>query len=308
MDELALLSLPSPQLRVFLALSHLESRWGEVRASMEDIAELTGFSRSSIHRAIVGLEESNWIEIVRTKRNYGLLSHNKYKILRRVTNDTSAANLVAEPGVSDDTSTRSTITTITTVKVKPTSKSKNTNPSGLKEATVVNRWQDDDDAGVVGLFENEVPASAPKAVKAKAHRNERPQSEWTAQMVASEFASRVYANIRGIPGMVNTKRLAIALSVNRKAHGITASVEMAAMDKFFSDERNFATLKKFPKNSHGVFLNAITKYVAENHDTSPEVVDTEKREEYIYASDGRRFDNSMPGRAALERYEEKIKG
>jgi len=30
--------------------------------------------------------------------------------------------------------------------------------------------------------------------------------------------------------------------------------------------------------------------------------------EYIIASDGRKFDNSMPGRAALERYEDKLKG
>jgi hypothetical protein len=29
---------------------------------------------------------------------------------------------------------------------------------------------------------------------------------------------------------------------------------------------------------------------------------------YVYASDGKPFDNSMPGRAAMERYEQKLKG
>jgi hypothetical protein len=29
--------------------------------------------------------------------------------------------------------------------------------------------------------------------------------------------------------------------------------------------------------------------------------------EFVYASDGRRFDNSMPGRAALNRYEDKLR-
>jgi hypothetical protein len=123
-------------------------------------------------------------------------------------------------------------------------------------------------------------------------------------MVASEFASRVYSKIPGVPGMVNTKRLAIALATNRKKYGTTAVLEVAAMDKFFSDARNIATLRKFPKNSHGVFLNAITYFAAESVDTP---VVEEETTNYIYASDGKRFDNSMPGRAALERYEEKLR-
>jgi hypothetical protein len=172
---------------------------------------------------------------------------------------------------------------------------------------VVNRWQDDDDAGVFGLLEGETPGGASPAVKKKAHRSEKDLSSWTASDVASEFAVRVYAKVRGIPGLVNTKRLAIALAANRKKFGVTATQELAALEKFFADERNMATIKKFPKNSHGIFLNAITHYLAEN--VSVEVaIATEEQAVYVYASDGKQFDNSMPGRASMARYEDKLKG
>jgi hypothetical protein len=101
--------------------------------------------------------------------------------------------------------------------------------------------------------------------------------------------------------------LSIALAQNRKKFGVTAVQEMAALEKFFSDERNMATIRKFPKNSHGVFLNAITKFLAENVSVETAVA-VEEETVYVYASDGKKFDNSMPGRASLARYEEKMKG
>jgi hypothetical protein len=107
--------------------------------------------------------------------------------------------------------------------------------------------------------------------------------------------------------LVNTKRLSIALAQNRKKFGVSSVQEMAALEKFFSDERNMATIRKFPKNSHGIFLNSITKYLADNVSVETAVA-VEEETVYVYASDGKQFDNSMPGRASLARYEEKMKG
>lgn len=307
MSDLELLELQPAQLKVFLAMRHLESRWGEVRATMDMLGELTGYSRSSVHRAVESLVELGWVRVVRTKRNYGLWNENRYTLLRCGIRETSRAKIEVSENVDgrviSDTTTSVLITTKSTNKNKSTSKLY----KSPQEGSVVNRWQDDDDAGVFGLLDGETPGGASPAVKKKAHRSEKDLDSWTASDVASEFAVRVYAKVRGIPGLVNTKRLAIALAVNRKKFGVTATQELAALEKFFADERNMATIKKFPKNSHGIFLNAITHYLAEN--VSVEVaIATEEQAVYVYASDGKQFDNSMPGRASLARYEEKLKG
>lgn len=313
MDELALLTLTPAQLRVFLAMRHLESRWGEVRASMEQLAELTGYSRSSIHRAVEGLVEAEFIKVTRTKRNFGMLSENRYRLLRCSTRDTSAVKISDDGRVISDTSTSVLITTKTTKSTKTTSKSNNSIPSELKgadapkEENVVNRWKDDDDIGGFGLLEGETSGSATPAQKAKQHRSERPVEQWTAQMMASEFSSRVYAKIRGIPGLVNGKRLAIALATNRKNFGVTAAQEYAAMEKFFGDERNLTAIKRSPKNAHGIFLNAITKFIADNKNFISGVDETVEGQ-YVYASDGRQFEDSAAGRAFLAAYENKLKG
>jgi hypothetical protein len=306
-SDLELLELQPAQLKVFLAMRHLESRWGEVRATMETLGELTGYSRSSVHRAVESLVELGWVKVNRTKRNYGLWDENRYTLLRCGIRETSKAQIEVVDGpngrVISDTTTGVLITTKSTNKTKSTSKLN----KSLQEGSVVNRWKDDDDVGGFGLLEGDTPGGASPAEKKKVHRAEKAREKWTAQDVASEFAVKVYEKVRGIPGLVNTKRLAIALAQNRKKFGVTSVQELAALDKFFSDERNLATIRKFPKNSHGIFLNAVTKYLAENVSVETAVA-VEVENMYVYASDGKPFDNSMPGRAAMERYEQKLKG
>lgn len=318
-DELALLKLSHSELRVYLALNHLENRWGDVVASVEDLAELTGYGRSSISKAISGLSTHGFIEITRTKRNYGLLSKNRYRILDCPENWTSEPEKPENDAWGSPeywTSTRNTNKLITTNKLLTTSKLKYLNPADLnsaeaqKEETVVNRWSEDDDniAGV-GLFEDEV-----KPVEKKIPKNDpktrglRPQAEWTPADVASEFAARLYSKIRGIPGLVNTRALWGALARNRKQFGVTAAQEMAALERFLGDERNLLAIKRNAKGAHGMFLNAITRQLAENAAITPEVVDKPKVAEYVYASDGKEFDNSMYGRNRLRIYEESLKG
>ena len=311
--EIELLKLSNGQLRVVLAMRHLETRWGSIDATMEDLAELTGFSRSSVHRAVQGLIDSGWLEVERTKRNYGLWSSNKYTLLRGSTRDTSEGKVVPLRGVTGGTSTNVIITTSKTSITKPTSKLNKTS----QEETVVNRWSEDDEVGGFGLLEGEVPASqkpkrTPRVVEPRKtnyeKRMEREPQDWTAQMMASEFAARVYDKIRGIPGMVNTKDLAIALATNRKRFGVTAAQEYAALQALFADERNLLTMKQMPKKCHGVFLNAITNWIAAHGENVPSAVAKPAKDVYVYASDGTEFDNSMGGRLELAEYEQKLKG
>lgn len=265
---------------------------------MEELAALTGSSRTTLWRALTSLVERGLVETTRTKRNFGKLYKNKYRLIKV---ETSTASY------SDN------LTTSTTVTTKVIHTSYVLGAAGPEEEEkMVNKWTDDDGGvGGVGLFDSELLPAQPKVSKRDPKtRYQRPQEEWTAGDVASEFAYRVYQNVRGIPGLVNTQGLRGALSANRAKFGITANTEMELLEKFFGDSRNMATIKKFPKKTHGIFLNFITENIQSV--TNPITIEDAHAMaadiEQLVASDGRTFDKSITGRVALERYEKKLKG
>lgn len=296
MDELFLLSLTPAELRTYLALRHLADSSGNVKATMDVLGGVTGYSRETLRTAIRSMEASGIVETHRTKRNLGRLYKNEYKLMQ--------TDLASTAGTSN-------ITTVATAVV--TTKAINTSyllggAAPSKGEKLVNRWSDDDDVQGFGLLEPSVKELASKKISKKdpKTRHQRPQDEWTAADVASEFASRTYGAIRGIPGLVNTAALRGLLSANRTKFNVTASIEMAVMDKFFADERNIMAIRHSPKNSHGIFANAITQNIEQVRDelsTKSITVETNT----LVASDGRKFDNSMRGRIKLEKYEEELR-
>jgi hypothetical protein len=210
----------------------------------------------------------------------------------------------------DETSTADSYITadlILTTKVKNTTYSLGAK-APKREVVVVNRWKDDDDdIGGFGLLESDVAPAAQKISKRDPKtRRLRPQEEWTPADVASEFSSRVYDKIRGIPGLVNTNALRGALAANRSRFEMNATLEMELMERFFGDERNLQLIKGSPKKAHGILLNFITVNVSRVVEDL-EMTAEDKEENYIYASDGKRFDKSMPGRRDLKEYEEKLR-
>jgi biotin operon repressor len=292
-------------------MARLVNKSGEVEITMEELTELTGSSRTTLWRDMTALESHGLVDTVRSKRNLGRLYKNRYKLLFLCFSpETSTAGTSSTSEYADSISTVSKVNKVTT---KALSTSYLMGGTAPEEEKMVNKWQDDDDdiAGV-GLFLDEAPASQKQVTISKRDpktRRLRPQEEWTAADVASEFAFRIYDRVRGIPGLINTAALRGLLSANRKKFGVTAVIEMEVMDKFFADERNLALIKRMPKNSHGIFANAITTNLSEvtSKYEMDEPLDTEEKLDYISASDGRQFDNSMPGRKALERYEEKLR-
>ena len=191
----------------------------------------------------------------------------------------------------------------------------------MKKEILVGKWnpEEDDNIAGVGRFDDEIAiakAGKPVSKRDPKTRYLRPQHEWTAADVASEFSSRVYARVRGIPGLVKTEAVRGALSKWRKEHGITALIELEIMDMYFADERILVNAKKNPKFIVGSFLRMFTTHLdkaLENlglppiTEEEPVVADSERRV-YVYASDGKAFDNSLPGRKARDRYELSIKG
>lgn len=180
---------------------------------------------------------------------------------------------------------------------------------------MVNRWSDDDDSiGGFGLLEGEVPASQKKPAPSKRDartRHQRPQQEWTPSDVAAEFSSQLYDRIRGIPGLINISKLAPILGKRRKDHGTNALIELEVLNMLMGDERRLADVKKEPHNAWRMYLKLLSthgKQAIDNlgFDEEPGV-DTVEASEYVYATDGKKFDNSMPGRKAMELYEEKLR-
>lgn len=318
-EELRLLSLTPSELRLLLAFRHLEDRWHEVHATMDELGQLTGYSRASLSRALAGLQDAGFVKTTRTKRNFGMLSRNKYVLPPCVTGETSDVKNTSEPCVISETSTTSinidssSITTVTTKAINPTGLLV-ADATGEGKVDMVNKWSEDDEVGGFGLFDNETPASQktkPMSKRDPKTRNLRPQDEWTAADVASEFSFRVYDKVRGIPGIVNTSNLRQALARNRSQFGITAMIEMEVMERFFSDERNLTSIRKFPTGAMGMFLKAITNNagnVIEDLGLGDEPVAVAPTQNLVYASDGRGFDNSISGRAAMKQYELKLKG
>lgn len=278
-----------------------EDRWGEIRLTMEELTALTNMSRTTLWRALTELTERGLIKTTRTKRNFGKWYKNVYKLIKGETKgETSTTGQVDNDKVISLTTSTSHTMNINTSYLYSLGR-----VAPLKGIKMVNKWVDEDE-GMMAFGSLETQKRPEKIKKIPATRHLRPQNEWTANDMAAEFTYRAYDKIRGIPAMVNTRSMAIALAQYRKKYGTTAADEIRAMDKFFVEEKNLLAMKRFPKRSAGIFLNYLTQNIAETSDkvTIEQAIAMEDELEYIYASDGRKFVKSMSGRQELAEYEE----
>jgi hypothetical protein len=273
-----------------------------------------------------GLEKAGLVETVRTKRNLGKLSFNRYKLVSpshkivgltpeppHKTVDSPPHKIVGSTADIGNTSNYLKVNKTTSYLV----------PSGTKgnrrSFILVNRWQEDDSVGGFGLFEDELAekTSGPSVSKRNPKtRNQRPQHEWTAADVASEFSSRIYKTIPGVPNILNTDKLRGALSKMRKDYDSNALIELEIMKIFFEDPWLQREGVDKPQYIVGRFLKSFAAHydqalrnlgLPERNIPSENDVLSASSAEFVYASDGRRFDNSMPGRLALDKYEDKLR-
>lgn len=337
MTDEKLLSLSPAALRTWLAIRSCLGQKRPVQPSMETLETLTGYKRQRLSTAITELKSEGFLEVKRTKRNLGKLSYNEYSI-PGIPTDTSEASpgipestLTTSPRILESTSTADSnsnnyLTTVLTNDL--TSQGKKPR---YKEIPVVSKWQlrgedtsGDDEIGGFGLLENEQPAAVKHKLSTNKRdpktRGRRPEDEWTPVDVAVEFSFQLARKYPLLPGLINTKNLSGALAQNRSKYGITAPVELEIMRMFLGDERKHSDwkvgenykllykryLRMFTTDMDKALMNLgmPSRRELANVDT---VVASEPTSEYVYASDGRAFDNSMPGRKSLERYEEKLR-
>jgi DNA-binding Lrp family transcriptional regulator len=301
--------LNNSEQRTYVAFTQLVDRWGNINATMVELGELLGYSRETLRQAIRGLEGKGLVETTRTKRNYGKLYKNRYKLVGLASTADYGITINSHNDIVTNTTERINTSYLFGAKAPR---------ERMKEINVVNRWQDDENIAGVGSFDSGIGIARSDT---KINKNDpktrfiRPRDEWTAGDVASEFASRVYARVRGIPGLVNTQKVRGALSKNRKNHGITAAIELEIMDMFFGDTRFLQGAKNSPQFIPGRFLRMFTTHLdkaLENLglpalDQDGDIPVASDSTPYVYASDGKAFDNSMPGRKKRDRYELTIK-
>lgn len=320
-DELLLLSLSPNEVRTLLALRHLADINDKAKVTMEELGLLTGYSRESLRLAMRGLEERNLVATSRTKRNLGKLYKNEYQLLPE---NWENPEILASTEVEETKTTvvnfqenlASTDSTTILVNNLDTKDKKDyvffIAAEPHREEKMVNRWDDDDDIGGFGLLEGEVPGSQKKGPVARNNprsRHQRPQDQWTTYDIASELASGLYDRVRGVPGLINVRKLGPILGKYRKDYGTNALIELEVMEIMFSDAKMLEKVKKDPANAWRMFLSMLTQHgkKAQDNLAIEEEFDNEENTSYVYASDGKKFDNSMPGRAALGRYEDKLK-
>ena len=318
-DEVLDLGLKPSEFYLLAVLFRRAGFGGVVELTMETLSDLTGSSRTTIWRDMSGLEAKGLVDTHRTKRNFGKFFKNKYQLLspcfKSESREVEIKELVVSPCFNSETSTASRVTISNTSKVLV----KNTSYSlggdapveGFKEIKLVNAWSDDDDMPGFGLLDSEIAAKqVPKKVgKARpVNRMMRSEDLWNAQDVATEFGMMLYQHCKAHTGPVDSNSLRVILNTYRKRYNLTSVIELEVLRRMFADESAVAQIRKAPERGYKIYLSWLVNHVNQTANGVKEAqVDTKKTSEYVYASDGSEFDNSMSGRLDLAQYEEKLK-
>ena len=339
MTDEELLSLSPAALRTWLAIRSYLARKRPVQPSTAELATLTGYSRQHVSTAITELKNKGFLEVTRTKRNLGKLYLNEYSIPCQVqlTSDPEPCKpqltLSEEPCQVETTPTADSNSYNYLTTVNTNDLTSHRKKPKYKEITVTNgKWRPrgedtsgDDEIGGFGLLENEQPAAVKHKLSTDKRdpktRGRRPEAEWTPVDVAVEFSFQLARKYPLLPGLINTKNLSGALAKQRAQYGISAPIELEIMRMFLGDARkhhdwnvgeNYKLLyKRFLRMFTTDMDQALNNLGMPSRRALVEVeseVAEERSAEYVYASDGEEFSNTIPGRKALERYENKLKG
>jgi hypothetical protein len=192
----------------------------------------------------------------------------------------------------------------------------------FKGIKVVNKWKDDgDEIAGFGLFGEEKSAGDKTALSTDKRdpktRGRRPQEEWSTYDVAAEFKHQLNRLYPYIPALVNTKNLAGAMAKYRKENGTNALVELELLRMFIADpalhadwqknQMHMYLYKRYLKLFQTHMPQALRNLGMEMSMPTKQFDEVKARTAKLLASDGREFDNTIPGRMALERHEQKLR-
>ena len=316
------IGLSPNQIYLLMILTRARNRWGEINITMKELGEQTGWSRTTLWREITVLEEKEVIDTIRTRRNWNRFYKNRYEILLdgvkqepvevRIKFEAESEELVDD---SEKFCFKNETSTADYISYSSQTSYKQVNTTYLLDAPrqkqerktkLVNKWNDDDDLGGFGLLDGDKPKNLKLNKGSTKTRNLRPKAEWTAKDVAAEFSSRLYRHVANIPNLASGSRLAPILAKYRNQYSTTALIELEIMDQMFQDQRHLDLIRKEPHKAMNFYLRMLTTNYekAVRNLEMKQSVDNAPADEYVYAKDGTRFDNSMFGRLQLKKYEE----
>ena len=309
-------SLTDYQFRLLAVLCHLSGSRGSIRLSAGELCVPTGNVHiKTVRRGLKALEEAGFISRTPMKKGGGLQGPSLIKIGNRSVHPAGNSNVHPTPGKV----TNSRISHIANKPLVPNSQSSyklkdSESKIQLKEIKVpMRKYEDDgDDLAGFGLIE---PKDAPQPKIRRSDpktRGRRPEHEWTPMDVAAEFSFQVGRKYPLLPGTVNVKTLSGALAKFRKQYETTPLIELELLRLFMADESNFRNIGDEAPFLYKMFLASFGKKMNQARENlglgrinaKVETVETSAR---LIASDGRTFQNSLSGRAQLERHEKRIK-
>lgn len=302
------------QFRLLATICHLAGLEGGIETTNADLGTQTGnVNEKTVRRGLLALEKAGFIRRTRTKRANGYRGKDRLDITSPGTNE-AHKDWASNVHTSHDYKLDSSMANKPLVPNSQISnKIKESESKILKEIRVpMKRWEDDgEDLAGFGLVEPR-DIQQPKVRKSDPKtRKKRPEHEWTPMDVAAEFSFQVGRKYPLLPGTVSVKALSGALAKFRKQYNTTALIELELLRLFMADERNFAQIgdeapwlyKKYLA-SFGKKMNQARENLGLTKINAP--VETTVKIGTITASDGRVFQNSLSGRAQLERYEKRL--
>lgn len=311
-DELLDANLSHYQFRLLLTLCHLASPEGVVEASVATLGRLTATKADShVREALKVLEAKGLLVATRQKRNRGFYKENQYVLcppLQRLWTD-QPSPLQRRTTTGTDGLVLQPIVNKSLVPNKPIS-NENIKILKVSEETMNRKWREeqerDDAIGGIGKLDSEGSGPTPSKKDTKT-RGKRPPAEWTVRDVAAEFSFLVGRKFPWLPGTVNVNHLAGALAKMRSTYQTTALIELEILKMFMADEKNFKDVGDEAPHLYKRYLAMFRTHMNKARANIGLVNPTDDiGDEFVYASDGRKFDNNIVGRAALERYEKKL--
>jgi hypothetical protein len=307
------------QFRLLATICHLAGSEGRLQTTNTLLgSQVGGVNEKTVRRGLLALENAGFIKRTKTKRANGYQGKDMLDITSpQVVSGTLEAQDLRASNVrtSYDYKLRSSIVNKPLV---PNSQDSNKlkdieEKNFLKEIRIpMRKWEDDgEDLAGFGLTEPK-DAEQPRIRKSDPKtRGKRPQHEWTPMDVSAEFSFQVGRKYPLLPGTVSVKSLSGALARFRKQYNTTPLIELELLRLFMADERNFEQIgdeapllyKKYLA-SFGKKMNQARENLGLTKVNAP--VETSVKIGTLTASDGRVFQNSLSGRAQLERYEKRL--
>ena len=304
------------QFRLLVFLCHFSASQGSLDLSIDQMRSGTGnVSEKTVRRALKALEDQGFLDRRRTKRANGYRGKDQYRLVYGT--DVSSSLGDANVHTSHDYRSRSKKTIKPLVPNSQDSNQlkdiRNTEGVSLKKVVIPMRNYDDgEELAGFGLVE---PKDAPQQKLSKRDpktRGKRPEHEWTPMDVAAEFSFWVGRKYPLLPGTVNVRALSGALSKFRKQYGTTALIELELLRLFVADDRNFKQIGDEAPHLYKLYLASFGKKMNQARENLGLAKVAPLKEPVVKigtlaASDGREFQNSLSGRAQLERYEKRLR-